>query len=106
MLRSWQTEWDSAETAQSQGNQGKVRVCLRRALGAWIIEMHPQYATVCGHDAMKILHALADDIGQDAIVRTAAQRLAGGLRAQLEGGSYSQYPFDDARVIIEYFRGE
>ncbi len=103
MLSAWQVEYERIASALTEGNQGKARVCARRAVGAWMMEKFPQYAEIQGNDAMKIIRALSTDVQQPQDVQLAAERLAGGLRAELQGGVVSDNPRADVDTIIAGF---
>lgn len=103
MLSDWRTEYERIASAQAESNHGKARVCARRAVGAWMMAHHSAYAERYGNDAMKLIRGLSVDAEQSATVQNAAERLAGGLRAELQGGMVSQNPQEDVDVIIAEF---
>ena len=94
-------ELAAARAAAEAGNDGKVRVCARRAAGkalSWYLSRHhhPDWGT----DAVRqLLHAAEDqDFPQEA--RVAAQRLTTKISDRFKY-PFSTDPIEDARIIIE-----
>ena len=97
-----QNEIINAQIALSEGNEGKARVCARRAV---LIVIQETYSSSLGIEfsAMTALRFLVDTTDFPESIRMAAERLQGGLRAKIEGNVYSENPINDAEIIIRYF---
>ena len=95
-------EMATARAALTESNDGKARVCARRAV---IIALQESINNSDGNQwnsRLALEHiARGNEFPDDVIF--AAKRLQGGLRAQLEGKMYSQNPIEDAEIIIRYF---
>ncbi len=89
--------------AEKQGNSGKVRVCGRRAVAAFLQTVAPLMSADFGSHAMANLRAVRDMESLPNEIREAAERLLGGTRSIVAGEQYSERPLHDAAVIIEYF---
>ncbi|MCS7176425.1 MAG: hypothetical protein NZ960_02190 [Candidatus Kapabacteria bacterium] len=103
LLLQLRWELETSSKALQEGNEGKARVCARRAV-AWLVQALPQlgypsYGTHVGQN----LRELASDSRLPEHVRQAAARLQGGARAQLQGQLYSLHPLRDAAIILHYF---
>ncbi|MBI3260725.1 MAG: hypothetical protein HYZ54_14795 [Ignavibacteriae bacterium] len=94
-------EMTMARTAISEKNDGKARVCARRAI---VILMQHTDATEQSewNSRLALEHLTKTDEFPNEVVN-AAKRLQGGLRAQLLGEEYSENPIEDAEIIIRYF---
>ncbi|MCS6965345.1 MAG: hypothetical protein NZ473_01055 [Candidatus Kapabacteria bacterium] len=100
-----QIQWELQIGSQAwqEGNEGKARVCARRAV-AWLVQALPHWGfTSYGSHVGENLRRLSGDESLPESVRLAAQRLQGGARAQLHGGLYSLYPLHDAGLILRHF---
>jgi hypothetical protein len=95
-----QAEFRMGEEAVATGNVGRVRVCGRRAVGAFIQAIA---ALDYGTHAMANLRGIQEDATLPDEIRTAATRLLGGARTIVNNGVYSTNPLDDARLIIRHF---
>ncbi len=87
-----------AREAIKQGNEGKARVCARRAAGwaiAWYIahRAHPDWP----QDALGQLRRLKDETSFSEEARGAAARLSAKVA---EDSHYSTDPLDDAAIIV------
>lgn len=93
-------ELATAREAQQSGNDGKSRVCSRRAAGqaiAWYVSKHPKPAW--GSDALSQLKHLKDDPEFPRPCRDAAARLAAKISGQFTY-RFSTDPLEDANIII------
>lgn len=99
---SMQNELVNAQVALAEGNEGKARVCARRAVQ---IITQAKIGITLGYDfsAMSALQFISETQNFPEDVRRAAARLQGGLRAKIEGNVFSENPIEDAEIIIRYF---
>ncbi len=88
--------------AAAEGNQGRARVCARRAVGAFIQSI-PDLPVDYGTHAMANLRGISADEALPDEIRAAADRLLGGARSVLNGGIFSTDPLGDAVRIIDHF---
>jgi|AFSR01.1.fsa_nt_gi HEPN domain-containing protein len=96
-------ELETARAALREGNEGKARVCARRAVG-WFVQALAQVSAYrYGSHIGENLRRISQDEQLPEEVRAAAARLQGGARAQLSGELYSLYPLRDAGIILRYF---
>lgn len=99
-----QLEMDRAAQARSDNDDGKVRVCCRRAAGAairrWLAAQSDPPAW--GQMAVTQLRTLADAASVPAEVRRAAARLSTTVAAD-HTLPFADSPIDDALVIIRHF---
>jgi len=98
-------ELDWAAAARGAGNDGKARVCARRAAGiaiAYWLEHHPE--RIWGLDAMTRLNHVRTDSTLPAEVREAATRLTTKITEQFFS-AFSTNPLDDCRILADYFLG-
>ena len=100
-----QQEFTAAETALKVGNDGKARVCARRAVALadeiWLADRSDQ--TFRG-DAMAHLRRIQQDHSLPVSVREAAKRLSTAV-TQKDSAPFSTDPIGDARTIISYLAG-
>jgi hypothetical protein len=92
-----QKEITSAQKALEDQNEGKARVCARRAVGnAFRLSNHSMEVlqSIGANEILKII--AADEMFSEG-VRNAARRLA----ASVNEGDISLRPVDDALLIIE-----
>jgi hypothetical protein len=102
VLAQIETEFSAAREALTLLNDGRARVCARRAAGkavAWFLIAFPHPAW--GNDAMTQLRALSADGSFPDAVRTAALRLTTKIDPQFS------YPspvaaIDDAQAIVAH----
>ncbi len=97
-------ELTAAYDFSRSGQEGKARVCGRRAAAeaiGWYLERHP--GTGWGGDVMSRLFRLAGDPEFPEEIRSAAERLSSRITAKF---SYPPpfNPVEDAKLITEYFR--
>jgi len=93
----------AAQDAAGEGNEGKTRVCSRRAAGtaiAWYLAQYP--GAVRGTDALSHLKYLADDPTFPKEVREAAQKLTTRITDRFQY-PFSTDPVADAALITDYF---
>jgi len=92
----------TAEAARGNGNEGMVRVCVRRAAGAaisyWVVQ---QGRRGWGTDAMNQLRALRNEISLPGVVRDAADRLTARVTEQFEA-PFPNDPVQDCMIIIAH----
>lgn len=96
-------ELSTAQAALREGNDGKARVCARRAAaaarGAWLQRMP---SAGWQGDAMHQLREIESDGSLPQPVRQAAARLLTKV-TEREEAPFSTDPVSDARLIIEHF---
>jgi len=96
-------ELAAAEVAWKDGNDGKARVCARRAVGlvteAWLAGL-PE--PLWRGDAMEHLRRIHQLEAFPVPVRQAAERLSTAVPRR-DAAPFTTEPLADARVIIEYF---
>jgi hypothetical protein len=105
VLQLIEKEFAVADQALKIGNDGKVRVCARRAAGAAIaywLQSNPRSGW--GLDAMTRLHHLQLDASLPHNVRDAAVRLTTKITEQF-ATSFATSPIEDSRIIIAYLIG-
>lgn len=97
--REIETELEQARRAREEGNDGKARVCARRAVGKAF--MSSQYSGEINRSlsATQCLRMISENEGMPAPVREAAVRLSTGV-AERTGAPVSTQPLEDALVII------
>ena len=96
-------ELAAAEAAWKEGNEGKARVCARRAIAlsaAGWLERHP--AKQWRGDAMEHLRQIQQDVSFPLPIREAAERLSTKV-TQRHAAPFTTDPISDARMIIAYF---
>ncbi len=107
-LRLAREELAMGTTAAASGNQGRARVCGRRAVAVFILALSrattlsggiPPYGT----HALSILRGISSDIALPDEIRAAAARLLGGVRSIARGEAFSADPGADAALVINYF---
>lgn len=104
-LEQIEKELAGAREAQKSGNDGKARVCARRAAGwaiTWFLSRHSKKAW--GVQAMTQLTMLKEDRDFPQEVRDAAGRLT----TRISG--IFKYPFptdpvEDSKLIVDYICG-
>ena len=97
-------EFSTAREALKMGNDGKARVCARRAAGlaiAWFLSEHPNPAW--GMDAMTQLLHLKEDPEFPQEIRDAAIHLTTKISERFTY-PFSSDPMADARLIVHYFQ--
>lgn len=95
-------EMATARAALVESNDGKARVCARRAVIVAVQKSNNNSDSNQWNSRLALEHIAGGNEFPDEVI-SAAQRLQGGLRAQLEGKMYSQNPIEDAEIIIRYF---
>ena len=93
-------ELPSARQAFDSGNEGKGRVCARRAAGialTWFLSTHPRHSW--GTDAMTQLLHLKDDSSFPQDVREAASRLTARIIEQFSY-PFKTSPLEDSNIIV------
>src|SRR4051812_29391742 len=88
-------ELETGRSAAAEGNLGRVRVCARRAVGAFLQSIAPTLNADVGTNAMANLRWLQSSPGIRDEQRLAAERLAGGARTEKSGGIISADPLAD-----------
>ena len=99
-LENIEKELAAAREALAVGNDGKARVCARRAAGqalTWYLSTHPKPAW--GTDALTQLKHLRDDSEFSQSSRDAALRLTTKVSDQFTY-QFSTDPLEDANIII------
>jgi alpha-beta hydrolase superfamily lysophospholipase len=99
-------ELAAAEAAWKEANEGKARVCARRAVAlateAWLARLP---APPWHGDAMKHLREIQHLASFPLPIRQAAERLTTTV-SQRNTAPFSTDPIGDARVIVEYLRAK
>jgi hypothetical protein len=97
-------ELAAAEAAWKDGNEGKARVCARRAVArateAW--SMHVPVRRWSG-DAMDYLRHIQQDTSFPLPIRQAAERLSTKV-TQRQSAPFTTDPIGDAKLIVAHFR--
>lgn len=93
-------ELQRAEKARAAGNEGRARVCARRAAG-WAIDFHLVERLGMPHnqDALKLLQNFQDHPEMPGELRAAARRLTTRVTPDYRL-PHHQDPLEDARTII------
>jgi hypothetical protein len=101
-LEQIQKELATAREAIQSGNDGKARVCSRRAAGqaiSWFMTEHPR--ADWGQDALSQLTHLRDDESFPREIRDAAIRLTTKISDRFTY-PFTSEPVEDARCIIDH----
>ncbi len=101
-LRLAEEELATGTTAALAGNEGRARVCGRRAVAVFILAAQASIGTCYGSNAMAILQGISSAPPLPHEIRNAATRLLGGTRSIAAGETYSVEPLADAVCIINY----
>jgi hypothetical protein len=96
-------ELATGRVATAAGNDGKARVCCRRAVGIFIQTITPNLPASYGSHAMANLRGIEADASLPDEIRSAAARLLGGARSIAANEPHSTDPLADAVRIINYF---
>ena len=97
-------EFSVARDALAAGNEGKVRVCARRAAGhalSWFLTKYPR--TGWGNDMLSQLHAAKNEPTFPKEIRDAAERLTTKISDRFDY-PVSVNPIEDAQGIVHYIR--
>ena len=99
-------ELAAAEAAWKDANEGKARVCARRAVAlateAWLARLPvPPWRG----DAMEHLRRIQQDASLPLPIRQAAERLSTTVTRR-RSAPFTTDPIGDARVIIEYLTAD
>jgi hypothetical protein len=95
-------ELAAAEAAQHDGNDGKARVCARRAVARAIEAWREQLASPRWHgDAMAHLRQIQQGASFPLPIRQAAERLSTPVTRQ-HATPFTTDPVRDAKLIIAY----
>lgn len=94
-----EVELSRARLAEKEGNDGKARVCARRAVGKASAISGYQGQPAPALSTTQVLNIISSDGTLAEGVREAAERLAASV-AQDHGLSVSDHPVEDALVII------
>lgn len=96
-------ELEAARRAALDGNDGKARVCSRRAVAAFMQGVAEHLPFDAGTHAPANLRAVMNHMALPQPIRDAAERLNGGARSILAGEAYSADPVADALLVIHHF---
>lgn len=102
-LEQIEKEFSAARSALAVGNDGKARVCARRAAGqalSWYMTAIPRS---WGTDAMRQLLGAKDEPSFPAEVREAAARLSTRISEKFTY-AFATNPLDDASLIVRHVR--
>jgi hypothetical protein len=102
-LRLAEIEMATGRLAVTGGNEGRARVCARRAVGMFLQQIAGSLPVDYGTHAMANLRAVSGNEALPEEIRLAAERLLGGSRSILASEPYSTDPLADAAAIIRYF---
>ncbi len=94
-------ELEDAVASAETGNEGRVRVCARRAAGTAIsfwLQFHPRQGW--SSDAVSQLRGLQDEESVSEEVRSAARRLSTRVTEKFIQ-PFTSDPISDARLIID-----
>lgn len=99
-------ELEAALRARRGGNEGKARVCARRAAG-WAVgyAFEDTFAGKPTANAYLLLQWLADHQGAAPDLRSAADRLTARIDEEHEL-PYPEDPLEDANLIVERLMGD
>ena len=98
-------ELATGAAAALEGNNGKARVCARRAAGAAIeywLQSHP--GRLSSIDALNRLREVSRDSEVPSGVRMAAARLTSRITPEFRS-PHPEDPLEDAGVLVDYFLG-
>jgi hypothetical protein len=96
-------EFGRAREALAAGNDGRARVCARRAAGVAITFWLQRHGTrEWGLDAMNQLRSVSDETSMPESVRDAAARLTTKVTEQFTS-PFSTDPVADGTILVEYF---
>ncbi|MGB2960573.1 MAG: hypothetical protein WBG01_09865 [Bacteroidota bacterium] len=96
-------EFDSARQALKRGNDGRARVCARRAAGIAIaLWLQGGDATAWPPDAMNRLRFAERDLSLPEDVRNAAARLTARTTRDF-ASRFDTDPIEDARILVRHF---
>ncbi|MGH7147947.1 MAG: hypothetical protein ACREI9_06500 [Nitrospiraceae bacterium] len=105
-VASIERELAAAEAAWKDANEGKARVCARRAVAlateAWL-EHHPDRRW--SGDAMEHLRQIQQDASFPLPVRQAAERLSTAV-SRRDKAPFTADPIGDARLIIAHLSSD
>jgi hypothetical protein len=94
-------ELEQARQSRTSGNEGKARVCARRAVGfALAAHIHEKYAQPASRNAYLNLKWFAAQDDVPAELRLAAERLSTHVGAD-HVVPFKEDPLNDAQVLIE-----
>ncbi|MBS1910592.1 MAG: hypothetical protein JST22_01275 [Bacteroidetes bacterium] len=93
----------TGRAARAEGNDGRTRVCARRAVGIFLQTIAPHLPADPGTHAMANLRTVAESELLPAVVRDAATRLLGGARSIAADAPWSTDPLGDAITIINHY---
>lgn len=99
-LENIEKELTAGRQALAMGNDGKARVCARRAAGqavTWYLSKHPN--PKWGRDAVSQLKCLKDDPEFSLVCREAATRLTTKVSDQFIY-PFATDPLEDANIVI------
>jgi hypothetical protein len=95
-----------AEAAWKDANEGRARVCARRAVALatewWLDRLH---ARRWSGDAIEHLRRIQQDASFPLLIREAAERLSTAVTKR-HVAPFSTDPISDARLIIEHLSGK
>lgn len=94
-----EAELSQARDAEKEGNEGKARVCARRAVGKAFALSHYPSRPALSLSTTQILKIISADEKLSEPTREAARRLAASV-AENGGASVSARPVQDALLII------
>ncbi len=99
------SELEQAQKAEAEGNDGKARVCARRAVGRAFMLSTYSTGFPPSFSATQSLKAVIELNDVPEAVRAAATRLSTGVAGN-KGLSISVNPVEDAVVIINQLLGK
>lgn len=95
-------ELATAEAALREANEGKARVCARRAVALASEDWLDRFSqNVWGRDAMNHLRQIQQEESFPLTIREAAERLSTKVTDR-ETAPFTSDPISDARLIIDH----
>ena len=97
-------ELSAAQNALKDGNDGKARACVRRAVGIMISVFNQKTPPpmIEGRSAVDKLKNLSNDLRFPEQVRNAAIRLCTNVSNRLSP-DFSFHPINDGKILIDHF---
>jgi hypothetical protein len=99
-------EMDEGKSSRARGNEGRARVCFRRAAGWAIATLRPGYQPSSGMgNALEALRWFRDEARYDPELRGCARRLTTRLRSD-HSLPFEEDPQADAERLLAFVLGE
>ena len=99
-------EFDEALLARRQGNEGKVRVCVRRGVAIAIADFYSSRGvSILKKDVIDLLKIFLEDDTINESARQAAVRISSRITPHFQY-AHPTDPLEDAQLILDYIRDE